>query len=420
MIYDNKCTWFLYDKKSNECKLFQGNPTDFQDDCSEFGYSVEPDYDQCSGVAMSGSENECDNFREAYCRYDMDLLDNLEHIHNITICQEACRYRDHCNFFQYFEKENVCKLQNTHWELRVCDIIYGTPTPTLESCVFQKKIKWATDLSHWGYGKYNGAKHWGKFAPVCGSGTSQSPIDLPAEDASDAVDNGAIDFSTAHLSESMEGTLKNNGHSVVFSASMPNNFTIQGGPYNGEVYQFLQLHFHWGSVDTRGSEHTINGTEYPMELHMVHINSKYVDAEGNLDGGYATNGDGLAVLGFMFEVGSTDLAALDNITTGITSLVANHASRKRSAGGNTENIELQLAPFLLPIIGEGYFTYSGSLTTPGCNEVVTWVVFKEPLEMTSTQLAYFRSLLDSEGNPMVDNYRPPQPLNGRPIGFGSN
>ena len=38
---------------------------------------------------------------------------------------------------------------------------------------------------------------------------------------------------------------------------------------------------------------------------MVHINSKYVDAEGNLDGGYATNGDGLAVLGFMFEVNDT-------------------------------------------------------------------------------------------------------------------
>ena len=38
-----------------------------------------------------------------------------------------------------------------------------------------------------------------------------------------------------------------------------------------------------------------------MELHMVHINSKYVDAEGNLDGGYATNADGLAVLGLMFD-----------------------------------------------------------------------------------------------------------------------
>ena len=44
-------------------------------------------------------------------------------------------------------------------------------------------------------------------------------VDLPAEDASDAVDNGSIDFSNAHLSESMEGTLKNNGHSGIFITS---------------------------------------------------------------------------------------------------------------------------------------------------------------------------------------------------------
>ena len=35
---------------------------------------------------------------------------------------------------------------------------------------------------------------------------------------------------------------------------------------------------------------------------MVHINSKYVDEQGNLDGAFATNKDGLAVLGFMFEL----------------------------------------------------------------------------------------------------------------------
>ena len=50
--------------------------------------------------------------------------------------------------------------------------------------------------------------------------------------------------------------------SVVFEASMPNKFILQGGPYNGEVYQFLQLHFHWGSTETQGSEHTIKGTRY--------------------------------------------------------------------------------------------------------------------------------------------------------------
>ena len=84
------------------------------------------------------------NFRESYCRYDMDLLDNLEGIHNSSICQEACRYRKKCNFFQYFEDDKICKLQNTHSDLRECDIIHGTPTPTLESCNYQKKIKWAS------------------------------------------------------------------------------------------------------------------------------------------------------------------------------------------------------------------------------------------------------------------------------------
>ena len=60
-----------------------------------------------------------------------------------------------------------------------------------------------------------------------------------------------------------------------------------------------------------------------------------------------------------------DFAGLNNITSGIASLVSNHASRKRSAGGHTENIAIELAPFLQTVMSGGYFTYSGSLTTPG-------------------------------------------------------
>lgn len=32
------------------------------------------------------------------------------------------------------------------------------------------------------------------------------------------------------------------------------------------TYQTLQLHFHWGSTEHQGSEHTINGQAFPLEV----------------------------------------------------------------------------------------------------------------------------------------------------------
>ena len=39
-----------------------------------------------------------------------------------------------------------------------------------------------------------------------------------------------------------------------------------------------------------------------MEMHMVCINTKYINADGSLVGEYLENPDGLAVFGIMFEV----------------------------------------------------------------------------------------------------------------------
>lgn len=35
----------------------------------------------------------------------------------------------------------------------------------------------------------------------------------------------------------------------------------------GTTYQFLQFHLHWGSDNSKGSEHTIDGKKYPAEVH---------------------------------------------------------------------------------------------------------------------------------------------------------
>ena len=41
-------------------------------------------------------------------------------------------------------------------------------------------------------------------------------------------------------------------------------------------FNFLQLHWHWGSNSSQGSEHTLNGKEFPIEIHLVHVNTKYL------------------------------------------------------------------------------------------------------------------------------------------------
>lgn len=50
--------------------------------------------------------------------------------------------------------------------------------------------------------------------------------------------------------------------------------------------------------------------------------------------------------------------------------------------------------YCLVLASLGYWTYQGSLTTPPCNECVTWIVFKEPITVTEEQvIKYNRSVI---------------------------
>jgi len=73
--------------------------------------------------------------------------------------------------------------------------------------------------------------------------------------------------------------------------------SISGGGLNG-TYNFAAMHWHWSnSLTTGGSDHRINGRTYPVEMHLVHMNSKYSSINDAVK-----NKDGLAVLGIFMEV----------------------------------------------------------------------------------------------------------------------
>ena len=90
-------------------------------------------------------------------------------------------------------------------------------------------------------------------------------------------------------------------------------------------FDFLQLHWHWGANSSRGSEHTLNGKEYPLEVHLVHVNTKYY-VNGAPSADNFAMPDGLAVLGIFYEISTEDNA---NLTT-ILDKVMTHSVWSRS------------------------------------------------------------------------------------------
>ena len=52
-----------------------------------------------------------------------------------------------------------------------------------------------------------------------------------------------------------------------------------------------KVHFHWGSAKGQGSEHTIEGKQHDLEMHMVHTNTAYeTDKAANYKDGYLVVG----------------------------------------------------------------------------------------------------------------------------------
>lgn len=142
-----------------------------------------------------------------------------------------------------------------------------------------------------------------------------------------------------------------------------------------------------------------------MELHLVHFKKEYgSDITASL-AERAT--DNLAVLGIFFQIQNEDNKALDGMIEALSDITMKDKK--------TDMKTFALSS-LLPRNTDGFYRYPGSLTTPGCNEVVVWTVFKDPIGISTQQMARFRQLQENEaGKAMVDNFRPVQNLNSRQV-----
>ncbi|KAL6263953.1 hypothetical protein P5V15_004034 [Pogonomyrmex californicus] len=178
---------------------------------------------------------------------------------------------------------------------------------------------------------------------------------------------------------------------------------ISGGPLINDEYEFHNAHFHWGEDDCRGAEHTINGTWFSMECHMVHWNQKYLTFAECLK--YR---DGLCVLAYLFLVQS-----------GCCNVKFEKISENLKYIQNAEseiNIPADCLSWMrIATDCSYYYTYHGSYNEGNNPECVTWIIFPVIIPIQSCQVNEFRKLKDINGEFIKANWRDIQPLRGRQI-----
>jgi len=250
-----------------------------------------------------------------------------------------------------------------------------------------------------------GPAYWAETFAECG-GMRQSPISIPRSGLQKASLPPLV-LENYDLAPE-EATLINNGHTVKLEMKpyKPEVTPVMSGGGLQHKYRLAQAHFHWGSSDLEGSEHQKSHTPFPMEMHLVHFKDSLPSIGDALAEG---EHDSLAVLSVFVSVqlkSLVKLPSLDLLIAGLPNIT--------EAGSKTKITSFPMST-LLPSKLDEFYRYNGSLTTPGCQEYVQWTVLKNPIFASLSQLMPFRDIKDADGNPLVDNFRPVQPLNGRQV-----
>jgi len=227
----------------------------------------------------------------------------------------------------------------------------------------------ATSATHWGYTGHGNPSEWGELSEkyrMCKDGKNQSPINIVVSDSKD-TDLKDIAFSY----DAKSNSVVNNGHTVQVNIDSGSSIMI-----DGIKFELKQFHFH------TPSENQIEGKNFPLEAHFVHL-----DKDGNI-----------AVVALMFEDGKKN-EALEKVWN----KMPKNADEKVNLTLTSDDVNA-----LLPKERD-YYRFSGSLTTPPCSEGVRWFVLKKPVNISKEQVEKFLHVMHHPNN------RPIQGINARKV-----
>jgi carbonic anhydrase len=206
--------------------------------------------------------------------------------------------------------------------------------------------------ANWSYQGKSGALDWGKLDPayqLCSKGHEQSPIDIRGARLNAKLQPIEFHYIAGPV------TLANDGRTIVAKVD-PGSYILAGGVR----YELVEYTFH------HPSEATVKGKLSDMEIQLLHKS-----ADGKL-----------AILA---------IRLVEDIGNPNATLAALWPHLPTAVGATDKVADMVSTAGLLPA-DRGYWTYTGSLSTPPCTEGVRWFVFEQELGISRSQLRTFAAL----------------------------